>query len=132
MVLAHISSFRCEGVQHHGRVDEIFLHTLKPCVQFLKPHQLSSIWRKQKTNLKSYILKESKSPNFSFYPLFFFYPQAIHSCENNIGSKLFNLKDKDGHLLLLSNTENGTPQKTYDARQKIYSQQKAGCTIMLS
>jgi len=48
VVLAHCSSFCGQGVQHHSRIDEIFLHTLKPCIQLLKPHQLSCIWGKQK------------------------------------------------------------------------------------
>ena len=47
MVLAHSSSFCREGVEHHGRVDEIFLHALKPRIQLLKPHQLSGIWGKK-------------------------------------------------------------------------------------
>lgn len=53
MVLAHSSSFCRKGVEHHGWVDEIFLHTLEPRVQLLKPHQLSSIWGKQKAKQTS-------------------------------------------------------------------------------
>lgn len=44
MVLTHSSSLCSEGVEHYSRVDEIFLHTLEPCIQLLKPHQLSSIY----------------------------------------------------------------------------------------
>lgn len=43
MVLAHSSSLCGQGVEHHGWVDEIFLHTLKPRIQLFKPHQLGSI-----------------------------------------------------------------------------------------
>lgn len=48
VVLAHSSGFGRQGVEHHGRVDEIFFHALEPRVQLLKPHQLSSIWGKEK------------------------------------------------------------------------------------
>lgn len=44
MVLAHSSSFCCKGVKHHRWIDEILLQTLKPSIQLLKPHQLSSIF----------------------------------------------------------------------------------------
>lgn len=30
----------CEGVEHHGRVDEVLLDTLQAGIQLLKPHHL--------------------------------------------------------------------------------------------
>ena len=59
VVLADCSSLGCEGVQHHGRVDEVFLHALKPRVKLLKPHQLSSIWGTQGKKKKK---KSSENP----------------------------------------------------------------------
>lgn len=35
-------SIHCEGVEHHGRVDEVLLHALQAGVQLLKPHHLGS------------------------------------------------------------------------------------------
>lgn len=50
MVLTHGPSLCGEGVEHNSRVDEIFLHTLEPSVQLLKPHQLGGIWGTRKEN----------------------------------------------------------------------------------
>lgn len=71
MVLAHSSSFCREGVEHHGRVDEIFLHALKPCIQLLEPHQLSGIWgKKGSKNFLHNHRRNPYSPNCNLSPHF--------------------------------------------------------------
>lgn len=111
MVLAHGASFCCEGVEHHGRVDEIFLHTLQPRVQLLKPHQLSSIWGKEK--VKQTCGEEPR-------PV-----KAFHSCEMNMATSYFSC---------LSFELGGGVSGISSCHQilKIELQQETGCTIMLS
>lgn len=88
MVLAHGSSFCRQRVKHYSRVDEIFLHTLQPRVQLLKPHQLSSIWGKQRAKRSCTLVEEIHSPNSSF-PLCV-PPEAFRSCEINLAENYLN------------------------------------------